>query len=92
MRELRNVLERAVVTCESERIAPEALSLPSTQEVSTEPLVVALPVGTTIEEGERALILKTLESVNNNKTRAAEILGTTPKTLHNKAQRWKARQ
>jgi DNA-binding NtrC family response regulator len=92
VRELRNVLERAVVTCESERIAPEALSLPSAQEVSTEPLVVALPVGTTIEEGERALILKTLESVNNNKTRAAEILGTTPKTLHNKAQRWKARQ
>ena len=92
VRELRNVLERAVVTCESERIAPEALSLPSTHEVSTEPLVVALPVGTTIEEGERALILKTLESVNNNKTRAAEILGTTPKTLHNKAQRWKARQ
>ena len=80
-----------MVTCESERIAPEALSLPSTAGVDGAP-VVALPVGTTIEEGERALILKTLESVNNNKTRAAEILGTTPKTLHNKAQRWKARQ
>ncbi len=92
VRELRNVLERAVVTCETDRIAPGALSLPSAHEVSTEPLVVALPVGTTIEEGEKALILKTLESVNNNKTRAAEILGTTPKTLHNKAQRWKIRQ
>jgi DNA-binding NtrC family response regulator len=30
------------------------------------------------------LILKTLESTNNNKTRAAEILGISLKTLHNK--------
>jgi DNA-binding protein Fis len=33
--------------------------------------------------------VRTLQSVNNNKTRAAEILGTTPKTLHNKARRWR---
>jgi len=30
------------------------------------------------------LILKTLEATNNNKTRAAEILGISLKTLHNK--------
>jgi len=30
------------------------------------------------------LILKTLESTHNNKTRAAEILGISLKTLHNK--------
>lgn len=35
-------------------------------------------------EAERLLILKTLESTNNNKTRAAEILGISLKTLHNK--------
>ncbi len=52
--------------------------------------VVVSPLGTTLDDGERELILRTLESVNNNKTRAAQILGTTPKTLHNKARRWKA--
>jgi DNA-binding NtrC family response regulator len=45
---------------------------------------VRVGVGTTVEEAERLLILKTLESTNNNKTRAAEILGISLKTLHNK--------
>jgi len=43
-----------------------------------------LGVGTTVEEAEKLLILKTLEATNNNKTRAAEILGISLKTLHNK--------
>jgi len=45
---------------------------------------VHVPVGTTVDEAERRLILKTLESTHNNKTRAAEILGITTKTLQNK--------
>jgi DNA-binding NtrC family response regulator len=45
---------------------------------------VHLDVGTTVNEGERQLILKTLESTMNNKTRAAEILGISTKTLQNK--------
>jgi DNA-binding NtrC family response regulator len=45
---------------------------------------VRLGVGTTVGEAERLLIMKTLESTNNNKTRAAEILGISLKTLHNK--------
>lgn len=45
---------------------------------------VHVEVGTTVDEAERQLILKTLHSTNNNKTRAAEILGITTKTLQNK--------
>lgn len=45
---------------------------------------VVVEVGTTVDEAERQLILKTLISTNNNKTRAAEILGITTKTLQNK--------
>ena len=41
-------------------------------------------MGTTVGEAEKLLILKTLEATNNNKTRAAEILGISLKTLHNK--------
>jgi transcriptional regulator with PAS, ATPase and Fis domain len=46
--------------------------------------VVRVQVGTTVDEAERQLILKTLHSTHNNKTRAAEILGITTKTLQNK--------
>jgi DNA-binding NtrC family response regulator len=41
-------------------------------------------VGTTVDEAERQLILKTLMSTHNNKTKAAEILGISSKTLQNK--------
>ena len=46
--------------------------------------VVPVRVGTTVDEAERMLILRTLESTGQNKTRAAEILGVSLKTLHNK--------
>ena len=90
VRELRNVIERAVVSCEDGVITPDCLPLaPPGAPAADRSDVVMLPVGTTLDEGERELILRTLQSVNNNKTRAAAILGTTPKTLHNKARRWR---
>jgi DNA-binding NtrC family response regulator len=93
VRELRNVIERAVVSCEDGLVTPECLPLSPLGTTPPERAnVVVLPLGTTLDDGERELILRTLASVNNNKTRAAEILGTTPKTLHNKARRWREMQ
>ena len=46
--------------------------------------VVEVAVGTTVDEAEKQLILKTLSATRNNKTRAAEILGISSKTLQNK--------
>ncbi len=43
-----------------------------------------------MDEAERQLIVKTLESTHNNKTRAAEILGISLKTLHNKLKEYGA--
>jgi DNA-binding NtrC family response regulator len=51
---------------------------------------VRVAVGTTVDEAERQLILKTLHSTHNNKTRAAEILGITTKTLQNKLKEYSA--
>jgi transcriptional regulator with PAS, ATPase and Fis domain len=87
-RELRNVLERAVIVCEGSVVEPKHLP-PGFGQVTARPTLqdansVRLGVGTTVEEAERQLILKTLESTSNNKTRAAEILGISLKTLHNK--------
>jgi DNA-binding NtrC family response regulator len=45
---------------------------------------LALAIGTSIEEAERQLILRTLAAQDNNKTRAAQVLGISLKTLHNK--------
>jgi DNA-binding NtrC family response regulator len=49
-----------------------------------EPNTVRVQVGTTVDEAERQLILKTLIATHNNKTKAAEILGISSKTLQNK--------
>lgn len=46
--------------------------------------MVQVAVGTTVDEAEKQLILKTLASTSNNKTRASEILGISSKTLQNK--------
>jgi DNA-binding NtrC family response regulator len=43
-----------------------------------------VPIGTSLEEAEKQLILRTLASHDNNKTRAAQVLGISLKTLHNK--------
>jgi len=89
VRELRNTLERAIIVCENSLIEPRHLPPNfgnSGLKVSTtaDGDGIHLQVGTTVEEAEKALILKTLASANNNKTRAAEILGISLKTLHNK--------
>lgn len=52
--------------------------------------MVSVEVGTTVDELERQLILKTLQSTLNNKTKAAEILGISSKTLQNKLKEYNA--
>ena len=49
-----------------------------------------IQIGTTVEQAEKDLILRTLEHTRNNKTRAAEILGISLKTLHNKLKEYGA--
>jgi DNA-binding NtrC family response regulator len=88
VRELRNALERAVIVCEGAvaetRHLPPGFGQAPLQPSADDPNSVRLGVGTTVEEAEKLLILKTLEATNNNKTKAAEILGISLKTLHNK--------
>jgi DNA-binding NtrC family response regulator len=86
VRELRNVIERAVVICSGEQIerhhfAPYPIDQ---RERLRKEDTITLPVGTPIEEVERLMIMRTLQKTKNNKTRAAELLGISLKTLHNK--------
>ena len=88
IRELRNVLERAVVLCTGEAITPEHLSLGR----SPGPHVAQKPVGVTpfapaapqVHEqrpGERQRIIEALESCAGNQSRAARLLGISRATL-----------
>ena len=97
VRELRNVLERAVILAGEGTITKHHLprdfgvpagARPVQQEL--EPDAVRLPVGTTVGEAEKALIQITLKHTRNNKTRAAEILGISLKTLFNKLKEYGA--
>jgi DNA-binding NtrC family response regulator len=89
IRELRNVIERGTILAESEFVEPRHLppSLITRGEASLPTLTIS--PGTTVDEVERRLILLTLDHTRNNKTRAAEILGISLKTLHNKLNRMK---
>jgi DNA-binding NtrC family response regulator len=53
---------------------------------------IRFTVGTTVEEAEKGLILRTLEHTRNNKTRAADILGISLKTLHNKLKEYGSKE
>jgi DNA-binding NtrC family response regulator len=88
VRELRNTLERAVIMCEGALIEPRHLPPNFGSGALKTPAAdgdgIRVEVGTTVEQAEKLLILKTLAATSNNKTRAAEILGISLKTLHNK--------
>jgi len=90
VRELRNVIERAVLLADGETIdasqLPEGLS--ASEKVSDAVPSLTLPLGITIDEAERTLILQSLKLTGHNKTRAAAILGINVKTLHNKLTRY----
>ncbi|HEV8441039.1 MAG TPA: sigma-54 dependent transcriptional regulator [Methylomirabilota bacterium] len=90
VRELRNWIERAVISSGGDRITAEHLPpIPSAEDERPASDAVTLSIGVTVDEAERQLILKTLASVENNRTRAAEILGMSAKTLYNKLKRYK---
>jgi DNA-binding NtrC family response regulator len=93
VRELRNMIERAVVQCEGDRILAShlpSLGPPAPARTEAPADSVVLRIGTKLERAERELILRTLEATRRNKTRAAEVLGVSPKTLHNKLARYAA--
>ena len=85
VRELRNVVEHAVIVCDSQRIEKQHLSpqMFDGRSLKNEDSIT-LPVPISLDEAERQLILKTLIKTNNNKTRAADLLNISLKTLHNK--------
>ncbi|MDA8124204.1 MAG: sigma-54 dependent transcriptional regulator [Deltaproteobacteria bacterium] len=89
VRELENCIERAVILARDEVVLPA--DLPS--QVFMQPqepggTALSLAYGTTLDEMEKALIVKTLGETGGNRTRTAEILGINRRTLQNKLKQY----
>lgn len=97
VRELQNAVERAAILASGRDPQPsdfllgsfDVTSSPSLAEqveveMTSEPDPLVVRSGTTVHEMERALIFETLRSTNNNRTRAAKMLGISVRTLRNK--------
>ena len=79
-------LQGTAATAATVESSTHAAQAPPTSDVGG----IRFQIGTTVEEAEKGLILHTLEHTRNNKTRAAEILGISLKTLHNKLKEYGA--
>jgi DNA-binding NtrC family response regulator len=93
VRELRNVVERATILARGEFVEPQHLPRfgvsAAAKAAEASASGVTITPGMTVDEAERRLILATLEASGGNKTRAAEMLGISLKTLHNKLNKMK---
>ena len=100
VRELENAMHRAVLLATGREIGPDAMEFPAMsdptpaeaaaphsaapQSAAPPGTAIAALVGRRMEEVERELILETLGRCLGNRTRAAEILGISIRTLRNK--------
>lgn len=82
VRQLRNCIESAVVLSSGPNITLE--DIPPSIRPGDEVPSVSIPVGSTLSDAEREVILQTLSSFNGNKSKTAEVLGIGRKTLHRK--------
>ena len=89
IRELENTIERAVLICNGSEILPEHLFMDSGDGENRSQSVIAIQSGMTVRQMEKKLITKTLQDVNDNRTRAAELLGISIRTLRNKLKEYK---
>ncbi|MEJ2055505.1 MAG: sigma-54 dependent transcriptional regulator, partial [Calditrichaceae bacterium] len=83
VRELINIIQRAVLICDSEEINESHLPLRLQQE-KTDPARLSVEIGTSLNNVEKQLIQKTLSHTQNNRKKAAELLGITRRALYNK--------
>jgi Nif-specific regulatory protein len=93
IRELRNVLERAVLLCDSGQISPQQLPREIAGEGSPgAPGEATLAGGSALESAERALIVKVLEDHGWNQTRAAQALNISRDNLRYRLRKYQIKR
>jgi two-component system, NtrC family, response regulator AtoC len=87
VRELENAIERAVVVCKQARIGADDLT-PTVAGALKRPVGMPVIPGSTMDQLERYAILKTLEQTGGSTSRAAEMLGISPRTIQYRLQQY----
>lgn len=86
IRQLRNTIESAVVTCRGKVI--DTGDLPEQIVAENRAGEVSIRLGVTLSEAEKTVIMSTLDFCEGNKTKASEMLGIGRKTLHRKLEEY----
>jgi len=87
VRELRSAIEHAVIWSKDGRVTLQNLP-PAVRESATHPGTQALPTGMNLEQSEKAMMMRALESCAGNVSRAADHLGISRRTLHRKIKKY----
>jgi len=85
VRELEHAIERAVVLARGRTLGPELFPMLGSRHPGLHPPIIP---GSSLEEIEKEAILRTLEAVGGSSTRAAAILGISPRTIQYKRKQW----
>ncbi|MEH0019874.1 MAG: sigma-54 dependent transcriptional regulator [Desulfobacter sp.] len=94
VRELENIIHRAVLLAEADMICPQDLLMEGVEagisQVSPDPLETPVDMASgSLKEMEQKMIFKTLDQTEGNRTHAAKILGISVRTLRNKLNEYK---
>jgi DNA-binding NtrC family response regulator len=87
VRELKNVIQRAVISCTGDILNTSLLPQRISQ-YQNDDKTMTVRIGTSIEEVEKELIVRTLDHARHNRSRTSEILGISRRSLYNKIQRY----
>ncbi len=89
IRQLENLVERAILYSGKEEVLKTHHFSMEPESIKTDTVDMDNMAPMTIAEMEKKLILKTLKNTNNNRTKAAEILDISVRTLRNKLNQYK---
>jgi two-component system response regulator FlrC len=86
VRELENLVRRAIVLCRNPVVSPADLFLETSNDSANK---MEMKAGMSIKELERKIIQITLDETGGNRTRSAEMLGVSLRTLRNKLREYR---
>ena len=92
IRELENIIQRGVVTCKTNMLTPEELPSYLTLGETIDSGDVKLTMPVSLAELEKYAIFEGLKFTSGNRSKAADILGITSRTLRNKLAEYDIRQ
>ena len=90
VRELENTIERAVVLSQGVQIETTDLPFEIQEQALHQGSKLVFAFGTPLKDIERIVIQETLNMVDGDKNRAAELLGITARTIYRREAEWKS--